>query len=161
MDQIKPRLYIISGLPGSGKTTLAKKIVHHISTYYHRPGPVNHYEADMFFTDENGNYKFDRSRIGEAHSWCQQMVSESLNHGYYTIVSNTFCCAWERKFYFDLARKHNVIVRYIRCRGKYKNIHDVPEDVLLNMEARFESLSEEEIQDIVILISEEKGISKW
>jgi tRNA uridine 5-carbamoylmethylation protein Kti12 len=42
-------LILLRGLPGSGKTTLAKSLV--TKDYCHK-------EADMYFVDEFGNYKF-------------------------------------------------------------------------------------------------------
>jgi len=40
-------LFLLRGLPGAGKSTLAKSI-----------GPIN-IEADQYFIDSDGEYKFD------------------------------------------------------------------------------------------------------
>jgi hypothetical protein len=29
-----------------------------------------HKEADMYFIDENGKYKFDVTKLRDAHDWC-------------------------------------------------------------------------------------------
>lgn len=50
-------LYLIRGASGSGKNTLAAKL----------GCPV--VEADMFFQTDEG-YKYDPSRIKQAHAWC-------------------------------------------------------------------------------------------
>ena len=54
-------LFIVRGLPGSGKTTLAKSL-----------GSV-HFEADMYFMEGN-EYKFDITKIKKAHEWCQNTL---------------------------------------------------------------------------------------
>jgi len=48
-------LYIVRGIPGSGKSTFAKTL------------GGNHYEADMYFIGESGNYNFDPTKIKDAH----------------------------------------------------------------------------------------------
>ena len=55
-------LILLRGLPGSGKSTLAKQLVN--KDYAHK-------EADMFFVDSEGNYKFEPSKIKDAHAWCK------------------------------------------------------------------------------------------
>ena len=50
-------LYAIRGLPGSGKTTLAKLF------------DLNFYESDQYFEKFNNN-KFDHSLIKKAHQYC-------------------------------------------------------------------------------------------
>ena len=53
------QLFLLRGLPGSGKSTLAKTLVGY-KDYCHK-------EADMYFVDRDGNYKFKPSKIKEAH----------------------------------------------------------------------------------------------
>lgn len=72
-------LYIVRGLPGSGKSTFAKSL-----------GGVN-YEADMFFINENGEYNFDPSKLKDAHNWCRHKAMDSMKSGEpIVVVSNTF-----------------------------------------------------------------------
>ena len=58
-------LYILRGLPGAGKSTLAKNV-----------GAV-YFEADMFFMEGN-EYKFDNTKLRKAHDWCQNQVRISM-----------------------------------------------------------------------------------
>ena len=88
-------LYIVRGVPGSGKTTLAKQLT------------ANVFEADHYFYDNDGNYNFIPSEIKEAHKECQQFVGYAMESGIQKIaVSNTFTQEWEMKPYFELAEKY-------------------------------------------------------
>ena len=123
------RLIIVRGMPGSGKSTLAAKIA--ALEYY------NHLETDQYWMVD-GEYKFDMSRIKDAHQWCQDSVREKLTKGYGVVVSNTFTTQKEMKPYFDMAKEFGIRPQVILCQGNYGNIHNVPTDVLARMAERFE-----------------------
>ena len=123
-----PVLLILRGLPGSGKTTLAKKIKEQMD--------FEHYEADMFFEDsETGEYKFDREKLSEAHEWCFNKVKEALEAGKNVIVANTFSRKWEYEKYLDLPYEDILIYT---CEGNYENIHNVPQEAIDKMRERWE-----------------------
>ena len=80
-------LYIVRGLPGSGKSTFAKTLVGHDFLVC---------EADKYFM-VNGEYKFDVTKLKEAHESCRNMVEtymkdSMVNDQFYQeiAVSNTF-----------------------------------------------------------------------
>lgn len=124
-------LYIIRGLPGSGKSTLAKRLYIFCLVDYH-------YEADMYFIDAEGNYKFDPSKLKDAHAWCQEAVRGQIEGGYSVAVSNTFTQMWEMKPYLDMAEKLGYTVTVITCEGDYGSIHNVPEEAIQRMKDRWE-----------------------
>jgi predicted kinase len=122
-------LYIVRGIPGSGKSTFAKTL------------GGEHYEADMFFIDGNGEYKFDGSKIKWAHEWCQDMVyMDMIKEIPKIVVSNTFTQEWEMQPYFELAKKYGYTVFSLIVENTHngKNIHNVPEDKIELMRNRFE-----------------------
>ena len=121
-------LTLIRGLPGSGKSTLAKQLTK-ANTF--------HIEADMYFVNSDGKYMFDISKIGSAHSWCQQETELNMHYGRDVIVSNTFTTLKELRPYFEIASKYNVVPHVILCQGNYKNVHDVPPETLEKMRSRF------------------------
>ena len=125
-----PELVIISGLPGSGKSTLAKAMTGH-----------THYEADMWFVDEQtGEYVFDRTQVGHAHNWCKSSVRCALEEGKDVVVSNTFTQQWEVNPYLAMATELGATVRHIEATGSYGSIHGVPEEVIKAMANRKEVL---------------------
>lgn len=119
-------LVLIRGLPGSGKSTMAKDLV--TQGYLH-------FEADMFF-EVDGHYQYDASRIREAHSWCQQMTRQALAKGLKVVVSNTFTQLREMEPYRSMTQ--NVLV--VEANGKWKNVHGVPAEMLEKMAQRWEPL---------------------
>ena len=126
-------LFLLRGLPGSGKSTLAESL-----------GGF-HVEADMYFIND-GEYKFDGSKIKYAHEWCQSEVNTAmiLNHttgvNKRIVVSNTFTQEWEMKAYTDLAESYDYRVYSLIVENRHGGVneHGVPEDKLEQMKNRFE-----------------------
>jgi predicted kinase len=118
-------------LPGSGKSTLAKQLIGD-KDYCHK-------EADMYFIDTKGNYKFDFSLIKEAHAWCQSDVEFLMKYEHTVVVSNTFTQEWEMQPYYELAEKYGYLVFSIIVENRHGgvNVHNVPEEALERMEGRF------------------------
>ena len=120
-------LILLRGLPGSGKSTLAKMICN------------QHVEADMYFM-QDGEYKFDVSKLKQAHAWCQNKTEEWMRQGYNVAVSNTFTQEWEMDTYYELAKKHGYQVHSIIVENRHGGVneHGVPEDKLQAMKDRFQ-----------------------
>ena len=121
------KLVLIRGLPGSGKSTMAKKQF---------PNHV-HLEADMFHVNKDGAYKFDHNLIRDSHEWCQKTAEIFLNNGMDVVVSNTFTRLWEMEDYIPLA-KH---VRIFEAKGNFGSIHGVPKEVVDRMRENWETLT--------------------
>ena len=122
-------LYIVRGVPGSGKTTFAKLLT------------LNIFEADHYFYDNDGNYNFIPSEIKEAHKKCQQFVGYEMESGIPKIaVSNTFTQEWEMKPYFELADTFDYKVFSIVVENRHDGVnqHGVPDDKIQIMKDRFE-----------------------
>jgi len=123
------KLILLRGLPGAGKSTLAKTFE-----------GARHFEADMFFLDESGNYNFDPSNLRQAHEWCRNNVDNTMSFGIDVVVSNTFTQEWEMEAYYELAKKHGYVVFSLIVENRHGGVnkHNVPEDKLKAMEDRFE-----------------------
>jgi predicted kinase len=130
-------LFLVRGLPGSGKTSFASAIWNDYAVC----------EADKFFYDKEGNYNFDPSKLKEAHNWCKNEVETRMqdhqnNQQYYPeiAVSNTFTQEWEMEDYFKLAGKYGykVVSLILENRHGSQNVHGVPDEKLQIMKDRFE-----------------------
>ena len=123
-------LFLLRGLPGAGKSTLAKSL------------GGKHVEADMYHLDEKGNYNWKPERVKEAHSWCQNQVGNwMIEEEQRIVVSNTFTQEWEMQFYYDWAKEfdYKVFSLIVENRHGGTNEHNVPEEVLVKMKDRFET----------------------
>ena len=121
-------LYIVRGIPGSGKSTFAKTL------------SDNHYEADMYFLDQESNYVFDGTKIKNAHAWCLDRVKTDMAVAREKIVvSNTFTQEWEMDSYFEIAKQYGYKVFSIIVENRHEGInqHGVPEDKIEQMKNRF------------------------
>jgi predicted kinase len=133
---MEKNLYIVRGLPGSGKSTFARSIAKSYQIF----------EADQFFM-KKGEYNFDPTKLKEAHQDCKQRVANRMRENLFNsiffnniVVSNTFTQEWEMKFYRNVARRYGYKVHTIIVENRHygTNIHGVPEDKLQVMEDRFE-----------------------
>jgi predicted kinase len=135
-------LFLLRGLPGAGKSTLAKSLTGGSGSM--------HLEADMYFVNSRGEYKFDASQLKQAHAWCQNTVEYAMVHGKRNhfiktsmqriVVSNTFTQEWEMKAYVELAKKYGYQVTSIIVENRHGGVseHNVPDEVLDKMKNRFE-----------------------
>lgn len=132
-------LYIITGPSGAGKTTRAKELIRQKNIRHH-------YEADMLMIDRNGDYVFNPRKLKECHNWCQKATERAMLLGEAVIISNTMTMKWEAKPYIDMARHHgyNIIIEHLTT--EYKNIHDVPDEIIKKMKDRRELFKLEDFE---------------
>jgi predicted kinase len=128
-------LTLIRGIPGSGKSTLARQL---LQSYLRNRELAKHLEADMYFVDGDGNYVYDKSKIQDAHRWCQQQTLVHLAYNFDVIVSNTFVEKRHMQPYFEMAEKWKYQVRVILCQNEYGSIHNVPQESMEKMKKNFE-----------------------
>ena len=132
---LKIGLVLVRGLPGSGKTTLAKKIA--------KLAKAKHLEADMFF-EKTGEYVFDVRFLREAHSWCKKEAAIALEKGIPVVVSNTFAKIWEMEDYFVLGAiyKKRAPVVVIKTTGEFDSVH-VTKDFIAKKREQWQDFPED------------------
>ena len=119
-------LTLLRGLPGSGKSTLA-------ATF-----DAVHLEADMFFIEKNGDYKFDALKLSEAHQWCQNECERALKNHQDVVIANTFVKHWEMETYKLLAKKYHAELVIFICVGNFQSIHDIDRKTITKMKRNWQ-----------------------
>lgn len=122
-------LYIVRGLPGSGKSTYAAALAKRLR--------VCHYEADMYFMSSTGEYLFDVKKLGRAHDWCLDHAVWQLGCKNSVVVSNTFTQWKEMEPYLSAAAMEGFDSKIIQMNGLWESIHGVPEETMTKMKNRF------------------------
>ena len=115
---------LLRSVSGAGKSTLANLLASNerwVSVC-----------ADDYFTDINGNYNFDASKLGEAHRLCQENFMYWLDNSVVgIIVANTSTKERDFSFYENAAKEHGAmfISLVVENRHGNKDIHNVPQSV--------------------------------
>lgn len=124
---------ILRGLPGSGKSTFAKRLAEAFDFV--------HLEADDHFYI-GGNYRFDPARVADAHALVARDAVAHLQAGRRVVVANTHVRLWEMAAIIGATQLCQRSFCIAECTGQYENIHQVPENVFSAMNARWERAPE-------------------
>lgn len=125
-------LYLIRGLPGSGKSTFAKELADGLD--------CNHFEHDKYLYTEEGEYLWTEKRMAYAYRQCLRDTEATMVDGEPVVVSNVFPTSKSLKNYRKLAEKWGYRVTYIVVENRRGgvNIHDVPQEALEDMRKAFQ-----------------------
>lgn len=127
-------LYLIRGLPGSGKSTFARC----------RFNGCLHFENDMFhLVNTNGDYykyMFDPDLKELRSSNCFKFVNHALmvREDIPVCVSNVFPTIHSINRYRDLAKSMNHKFKVFRMTSQFVSCHNVPRDAFKWMSDNFE-----------------------
>lgn len=127
-----PQVIVLQGVPGSGKTAVAKDFVRR-----HPDLRCVIVSADDFFVERGGGtYAFDVTLLTQAHAACFRQFVLALQQGVdVVIVDNTNSTAWEMEPYMLGAEAFGYNATYWRVScdpevAAARNIHDVPVHVV-------------------------------
>ena len=126
------RLFLVRGLPGSGKSDVAASLGPSVS-------------ADDYFMQE-GRYAFDPRQLRQAHAWCLARAGQMCDDLTEVVVANTFSQRWEMEPYLRLAGEGNIRVHVVDLfdggltddQLHARNVHGVPLRTSMQMRARWE-----------------------
>jgi hypothetical protein len=143
------QVIIIRGLPGSGKDRKVHQILSGVM-----PDTAVVCSADDFFM-VGGEYKFDPTKLGEAHATCMAKFCQALVDGKQLIIcNNSNSMRWEFRHYglaagaagynveieFATEQPHEskfITIDHVR-RFAARNVHGVPLAAVAAMAARWE-----------------------
>lgn len=154
---MKKTLFLMRGLPGSGKSHLAQKLAADSNVAGVREEV---FSTDDFFT-KDGKYNFILKLIGVAHAWNQDRAKAAMKAGVDRIyIDNTNTQAWEMKPYAEAAIAEGYKVLIIEPDSPWwrnfnslmsepskqafcedlarRNKHGVPADIIRKMMDRWE-----------------------
>ena len=116
-------LYIIRGLPGSGKSHLARTLV----------GRGSMVESDMYFT-VNGKYEWRKEKAEDARNWVLSWLSTEMSKGSSPLaVSSTSPKKEQYMKHVELAKLMGYHPVIIEAHGGFQNTHQVPKEELERM----------------------------
>ncbi|XP_063236240.1 2',3'-cyclic-nucleotide 3'-phosphodiesterase-like [Bacillus rossius redtenbacheri] len=126
-------IFILRGLPGSGKSTVARAIK---GTY---PGSVLCSADDLFL--QSNRCEPSRDQLHEAQVWCQQKARRACEDGAsVVVVDSANVRRWELEYYLQLAVENSYVAVVVEPSTPWKwdpeqlvrrNTHRVPLEVLL------------------------------
>lgn len=140
-------LVLMRGVPGSGKSYLAKRLV--MATI---GTSLINYQTHICSTDDyfmsKGVYIYERHRLSEAHDWNQRRVRTALHNGLSPIiVDNTNVEIWEMEPYLKNGVRNGYIIEVMEPNTpwakKYnqlimRNSHNVPPNTIRKMLNNFQ-----------------------
>ena len=134
MREIKPKMQIIRGLPGSGKTTLAIEKFPFLMRV----------ETDMFFY-RNGAYRFTMENNRQSVRWFLSEVCTLCKQGMDFVLTGVFAAHTERlPSVIGTALQYGYEVWIKTLTTNYRSIHGVPKEHLDLMKASF--MTEKELK---------------
>lgn len=142
---IKTRnVYLLRGLPGSGKSTLARSIQQSVGV-----ASFQYCSADQYFIDlVTGEYKFDSSKLEDAHKYCRNLFDKGIREQYsHILVDNTNILKKHYEYYYKTAIESDYKV-FIYTVGHFdedsvqqyfeRGTHNVPLETIQRMARQFE-----------------------
>lgn len=133
MMQENKALILLRGLPGSGKTSLARLLS--------ESGKYPVYSVDDYFTNkETGAYQFDFRNNQYAYKQCEELTEQSMQQKTpKIIVHNTFTMGWELEPYVKLAANYHytLFVTTVENYHGTGNVHGVSDEQLQKMAEKY------------------------
>lgn len=134
-------VYIIRGLPGSGKTTFVKQ--HEVTKNFLL------LEGDQIMYDENGNYSFKNAKA--SREYVSVMLHQALKLGNTNIVITTAAQNEESlKGFIDVCRRFNVkyVITHVFTNESFESEHNLTKEIIDDMLDKWEPIAGERYIEI-------------
>jgi predicted kinase len=125
-------LFLLRGLPGCGKSTIARLIADNDKH------PV--FSVDDYFTGPGGHYEFRYNENHKAYEACEKNVKEAmLSCKPKIFVHNTFTHIWEMEPYFKMAKEEGYQIHVMTVENYHgsDNIHGINTDQIRKMADKY------------------------
>lgn len=123
-------LWLIRGLPGSGKTAFANGLGCLVL------------DADAWHV-RGGKYQYRRCRVGAAREWCFDRARAALRLGLDVAVPDVFPLGKFLSRYVEMAREEGAPVTIVEMSGEHGNVHHVPCAAIQEMKKTWEPIPPE------------------
>ena len=111
---INKKIFILRGLPGVGKSTLASYLATNLAPKKGEGKGAIILSSDDFFIASNGKYIFDDNKIVEAHKWNFKRFKEAIERELSPIIiDNSNYKKYHYYQYVDYAQRKNYSVAVI------------------------------------------------
>ncbi|XP_069828188.1 NEDD4-binding protein 2-like 1 [Dendropsophus ebraccatus] len=140
-SRFSKHIYLLRGLPGSGKSSLARKLKRDF------PSAVV-FSTDDYFLMEDGSYIYNPDLLQDAHKWNQKRARKAMGRGRTPIIiDNTNIVAWHMKPYAVMALENGYGVIFLEPNTHWKfdvrelarrNSHGVPREKIQRMKDAYE-----------------------
>jgi predicted kinase len=136
----KSQLILISGLPGSGKSTVAESLVEKLSAPLFSVDPI---ESSIIQSGIKRSFETGLA----AYIVAEALAGEQLKHGLSVIIDAVSPVQEARDMWHNLARKHHATLIIIECvldrelhkeriESRIRNMHGIPEVTWEDVENR-------------------------
>ncbi|XP_049872220.1 uncharacterized protein LOC126371076 isoform X2 [Pectinophora gossypiella] len=135
-------LILMRGIPGSGKTYLARQIIEITIGATYADFKTHILSTDDFFM-VRGKYLYDKSRISEAHEWNQRRSRAAMRQGLSPIIiDNTNVEIWEMEPYVKEGVRNGYYIEVVEPNTPWakkanqllkRNTHNVPPATICRM----------------------------
>lgn len=132
------RVIVLQGFSGSGKTHFAKSLCK-----THAKDHPRVISVDDFFIDHHGEYRFEPSRLGEAHAWTfyEYLLALQGTADDFIIVDNTNADACELSPYMLAAAAYHATATIVRVScdlevAAKRCTHNVPTNAISRQASR-------------------------
>lgn len=144
-------LYIMQGIPASGKSTMAKMIRAQTAGTIISTDDYWYKVTEEGVSYRGGFYNFDIAKLGFAHRWNQKRCEELMDAaGPVIIIDNTNITRKAAQPYVDMAKRHGYDVVVVRVQVDIEEAikrnatrpadRAIPEDVIRRMASKMEDL---------------------